>query len=85
MPNERYSFMVLGNPEKPAQIRFIKSRAEWKGIKVYYVDMRAVKSFLETCLLEGQSIFQFLAWAISGESLDHLPKFDGAGDFCNWV
>lgn len=68
---------------KTSALRFIKSRAEEQGIKVYYLDMMASKSTLERCVLDGRSIFQFLAWAISGMS-EIIPNFSGADHFCKW-
>jgi hypothetical protein len=47
---------------KTSALRFIKSRAEEQGIKVYYLDMMASNSTLERYVLDGRSIFQFLAW-----------------------
>ena len=68
---------------KTSALRFIKSRAEGHGIKVYYLDMMASTSTLEQYLLHDYSIFKFLAWIMSGIS-DHLTNFSGADHFCKW-
>jgi hypothetical protein len=71
---------------KTSALRFIKTRAEDQGVKVYYLDMMASKATLERCLLGGKSFFKFLAWRISvGLSFDHLPNFSGVDAFCDWV
>ncbi|KAI8892507.1 hypothetical protein BC833DRAFT_625755 [Globomyces pollinis-pini] len=68
---------------KTSALRFIKSRAEEQGIKVYYLDMMGCISDLNRYILDGRSIFHFLAWAMSGLS-ETLPNFSGAYDFCKW-
>ena len=69
---------------KTSALRFIKSRAEEKGITVYYLDMMAAESALEMCLLAGQSIFDFLTREISGLN-ESLPNFSDVLQFCKWT
>jgi superfamily II RNA helicase len=59
---------------KTSALHFIKTRAEERRIKVYYLDMMASTSTLEKYLRNSQSIFHFLAWSISGLS-ESLPPF----------
>ncbi|KAI8899355.1 hypothetical protein BC833DRAFT_564206, partial [Globomyces pollinis-pini] len=65
---------------KTSALRFIKSRAEEQGIKVYYLDMNDSESTLERCCLHDQTIFQFLAGAMT-DHLELLPNFWGANHF----
>ena len=83
--DDKQSVLLHGHWQsgKTSALRFIKARAEDKGIKVYFLDMMASQSTLERCLLENRSIFHFLAWAMSGLS-EILPIFSGADHFCKW-
>jgi hypothetical protein len=83
--NDKQAVLLHGHWQsgKTSALRFIKSRAEEEGIKVYYLDMMASQSTLERYLSSGQSFFQFLAWAISGLS-EALPTFSGTDHFCKW-
>ncbi|KAJ2988988.1 hypothetical protein HDV02_005225, partial [Globomyces sp. JEL0801] len=67
---------------KTSVLRFIKSRAEEQGIKVYYLDMNDSESTLERCCLHDQTIFQFLAGAMT-DHLELLPHFWGRIIFVN--
>ena len=69
---------------KTSALRFIKARAEDQGIKVFYLDMLAEWDALKLFLIEGRSIFQFLALRIGNLSLEYLPTFITCVDFCNW-
>lgn len=70
---------------KTSALRFLQSRSQSLGQKVYYIDMFASKPALQQSAALGYSIFKFIAIEMFGLPSEQVFNFVSAPEFCRWI